>query len=266
MGFWRQWAGQLGDGTTIGKYSPVQIGTDSDWVSIAAGYAYTVALKSDGTLWAWGRNDNGQLGDGTTTSRLSPVRIGADNNWISIVAGAAHTIALKSDGTLWSWGRNMYGELGDGTTTERHSSVQIGAGGNWVSIAAGGYHSISAKSDGTLWAWGYNAYGQLGDGTTTDRYSPVRIASKIINQQIADFNGDGATDVAGFHLPPDQFFTDYAGTLGQYGWGGAESYPLVWDYDGDGRDRYFHLPYPHESVACERVPRRYHGPVRLGRR
>ncbi|HLG29265.1 MAG TPA: hypothetical protein VI387_03565, partial [Candidatus Brocadiales bacterium] len=85
-----------------------------------------IALKSDGTLWAWGYNYYGQLGDGTNTSKNAPVKIGTDNTWGSIVGvGAYHTIALKSDGTLWAWGDNYYGQLGDGTNTNRNVPVQI---------------------------------------------------------------------------------------------------------------------------------------------
>jgi alpha-tubulin suppressor-like RCC1 family protein/PKD repeat protein len=147
------------------------------WVSIAAGEEHTIALKSDGTLWAWGRNAYGQLGDGTTTDRYSPTQIGTDTDWVSIAAGSRHTIALKSDGTLWAWGANGVGQLGDGTTTDRYSPTQIGTDTDWVSIAAGGYFTIALKSDGTLWAWGANGVGQLGDGTTTRSLVPKKIGT-----------------------------------------------------------------------------------------
>ncbi|MEW6378500.1 MAG: Ig-like domain-containing protein [bacterium] len=171
--------GQLGDGANTDKNTPVQIGTDNQWVSIAAGWAHTVALKSDGTLWAWGRNDVGQLGDGTNSDKNIPVQIGTDNQWVSISANSEshHTLALKSDGTLWAWGRNDAGQLGDGTNSDKNTPVQIGTDNQWAAIAAGWGNSLALKSDGTLWAWGRNDVGQLGDGTNIDKNTPVRIGT-----------------------------------------------------------------------------------------
>ena len=105
---------------------------------ISAGGFHTMALKSDGSLWAWGPNSRGALGDGTTVDKLSPVQITADTDWVSISAGGFHTMALKSDGSLWAWGANATGALGDGTTGDKLSPVQIGADTDWVSISAGG--------------------------------------------------------------------------------------------------------------------------------
>ena len=170
--------GQLETGGTI--TSPVQVGSENNWVFVAAGSYHTAAIKTDGTLWAWGCNSNGQLGDGATTDEHSPEQIGTDNTWVSLAAGAAHTVALKSDGTLWAWGYNAYGQLGDDTGADRSSPVSIGTGTHWVAVAAGAYHTVALKSDSTgttLWAWGSNYYGQLGDGTKIQRSSPVSIGT-----------------------------------------------------------------------------------------
>jgi YD repeat-containing protein len=164
----------VGGGPPFDKINPTQIGTGNTWVSVAAGDSHTVALKSDGTLWAWGRNNYGQLGDGTAVDKPAPVKIGTGNTWVSIAAGWAHTVALKSDGTLWAWGR---GPLGDGTMDNKNAPVQIGAASTWVSISAGFSYTMALKSDGTLWAWGFNGFGSLGDGTTVGKTVPVQIGT-----------------------------------------------------------------------------------------
>lgn len=168
---------QLGDGTSINKNIPTQIGTGTDWLQVSVGGAHTLAIKSDGTLWAWGYNYNGRLGDGTATNRNTPTQIGLETDWVQVAAGVDHSMGIKSDGTLWAWGGNPAGQLGDGTDIEKFSPVQIGSGTDWVEIRAGYYLTLGIKSDGTLWAWGDNYYGQLGDGTTTVRHAPVQVGT-----------------------------------------------------------------------------------------
>lgn len=168
--------GEIGTGcnpTINGCYyysTPTQITTDTNWASISAGGFFTVSIKTDGTLWAWGSNYGGQLGDGCTpmsscANKTTPAQIGTDTHWSAAAAGGNHVIALKTDGTLWAWGINDYGQLGNGAPgPAAYSSVpvQIGTATDWKKIAAGDMHSLAIKTDGTLWAWGDNSYGQLG--------------------------------------------------------------------------------------------------------
>ena len=133
------------------------------WISTATRSHTNYAIKSDGTLWSWGRSDNGQVGNGTLVDQTSPIQIGTDNDWISIRSGASHVFANKSDGTTWGWGRNDHGELGDGTNVEKVVPTLIGTF-NYTSFATGANHSLAVKSNGTLWSWGFNAYGELGTG------------------------------------------------------------------------------------------------------
>ncbi|KNY26102.1 regulator of chromosome condensation RCC1 [Pseudobacteroides cellulosolvens ATCC 35603 = DSM 2933] len=168
--------GQLGDGTIVDKGAkPVQVLGLTNVISIAAGECHSFALKSDGTVWAWGHNSYGQLGDGTTVGEAKPIQVLGLTNVISIAAGEFDSFALKSDGTVWAWGYNGYGQLGDGTTEDKTKPVQVLELTNVISIAAGGYHGFVLKSDGTVWAWGYNGYGQLGDGTTVGKTKPVQV-------------------------------------------------------------------------------------------
>ncbi|MBI5237580.1 MAG: putative Ig domain-containing protein, partial [Deltaproteobacteria bacterium] len=137
---------------------------------------HTIALKNDGTVWAWGWNNYGQLGDGATIDRTTPVQVSGLTNVTAIAGGAEHTIVLKNDGTVWAWGRNIYGQLGDGTTIDRTTPVQVSTLTNVNAIAGGGEHTIVLKNDGTVWAWGWNIYGELGDGTTIQRTTPVQVS------------------------------------------------------------------------------------------
>ncbi|MBI3042490.1 MAG: Ig-like domain repeat protein, partial [Betaproteobacteria bacterium] len=160
--------GQLGDGTTssIPRLQPGQVGTESSWTAVTAGNGYTVALRSDGTLWAWGDNGAGQLGNGTNSDLSTPTQITSETDWAAVAAGNGHTVALKTNGTLWAWGNNSYGQLG-GTPANNWIPTQVGSASDWVAVAAAGLYTIALKSNGTLWAWGANYYGQLGKGTTS---------------------------------------------------------------------------------------------------
>ena len=184
--------GQLGVGSTspTNAGGPRQvigvggIGFLSDVVDIAAGADHNLALKRDGRVVAWGRNELGQLGIGFSTLLTNPITTptmvvgpggsGELTGIESLSAGGYHSLALTNDGSLWSWGFNWAGQLGDGTTSIRNSPVAV-SGLNVVDMAAGFYHSVAVLSDHTVKAWGYNGFGQVGDGSTVNRLLPVTV-------------------------------------------------------------------------------------------
>ncbi|MBK9640029.1 MAG: hypothetical protein IPO72_01725 [Saprospiraceae bacterium] len=169
--------GQLGNGTNVNQNKPIQIGSESNWMQVlAAGADYSLALRSDGSLWAWGYNEVGQLGDGTNKDKNTPTRIGADFNWVKLSAGLSHNLAIDVLAQLWVWGSNDGGELGDGSYINKNIPTQLGKD-SWWQVATGWDHSLAIESGGALWSWGYNLYGQLGDGTNITRSTPVRIGS-----------------------------------------------------------------------------------------
>ena len=177
------WKGMLGTGTAnINASSPVQVGALNTWANVTTGYKHCMAIKTDGTLWAWGDSGGGVLGDGQATiDYSSPIQIGALTDWAQVSAGRVHNQAVKTDGTLWGWGSNGRGCLGIGTEGPPHqasSPVQIGALTNWAYVKVGWSNSLAIKTDGTLWAWGEQSVGSLGLGdATADRSSPVQIGS-----------------------------------------------------------------------------------------
>gem|GEM_PF-2191429 len=121
---------------------------------IAAGANHTVALRNDGTVWAWGFNNAGQLGDGTTTFRNTPVQVQNISNVIAISAGGDHSLALRADGTVWAWGSNVRYQLGDGTTGRRLRPVRVLNISNANKIDAGTSHNLARLADGTVVEWG----------------------------------------------------------------------------------------------------------------
>ena len=177
MGFNSQ--GQLGHGNTTVRSSPVQVGSLTTWSKVACGRYATVAIKTDGTAWAWGENNYGMLGDGSNTNRSSPVQIGSLTTWANVACGRWHTALVKTDGTLWGCGHNGSGQLGQGDSTHRSSPVQVGSLTNWSIPTAGtiGQTTWVLKTDNTIWGIGNNGSGHLGDGTDANRSSPVQFGS-----------------------------------------------------------------------------------------
>ena len=170
--------GTIGDGTTVTKSSPVQVGTLTNWKQVSSDMDGVVAIRTDGTLWAWGQNSNGQLGLGTTTNASTPIQVGVLPYWDQVSSANDSVVAIETDGSLWSWGRNLQGVLGSGSTSPRSSPVQVGILKNWKQVSVSSNSTCAAiKKDGTLWTWGYSVFGELGTGTTVRISSPVQVGS-----------------------------------------------------------------------------------------
>ncbi|MFY2562096.1 RCC1 domain-containing protein [Corallococcus terminator] len=179
-GWGNNFFGQLGIGTiSSAHYTPTQVQNLTNVRVVSAGPFHSLALRGDGTVWAWGNGYYGKLATGTEDSTSVPVLATTLTGLISVSAGGSHSMALRSDGTVWTWGGNGAGQLGDGTTTQRNLPVQTTGLSGVISISAGDGHSLALKSDGTLWAWGHNTNGQLGDGTTIHRNTAAMIPGLV---------------------------------------------------------------------------------------
>ena len=173
--------GALGQDNTTSVSSPVLVGSGPSWSYVAGGGSNVLAIKSDGSLWAWGRDDYGALGLNTASINYSsPVQVGALTTWskVSTWSGGDHTAAIKTDGTLWTWGSGGLGQLGHNDAISLSSPVQVGAETNWDTVSSGNAFTAAIKTDGTLWTWGAGNQGRLGQNNTTSYSSPVQVGAE----------------------------------------------------------------------------------------
>jgi alpha-tubulin suppressor-like RCC1 family protein len=180
-------SGQLGIGgdafgNTSNSSSPVQVSAVTTWSRVAAGSSSSYAVRTDGTLWAWGSQINGALGNGlnVTWPRITPVQIGTDNNWLNVAAGDGFAFGIKTDGTLWAWGVNTYQQLGlNIASASVLTPTQVGTATNWVTVSAGSFHAAAINTLGELFTWGRNQVGQCGNGVSsaTNVNVPTRVGT-----------------------------------------------------------------------------------------
>ena len=172
--------GQLGDGTTTTRQSPVSVnlGVNRSAVAISAGESHTCAVTDDEAIMCWGYNNHGQLGDGTFLSKNSPIVVSVTNlnPVVSISSGRHHTCVLFSDSTLGCWGWNDRGQLGDGTTTSQTTLTQTNINANATALTTGDKHSCAILDNASLMCWGDNINGQLGINSTTNNPTPQSVS------------------------------------------------------------------------------------------
>ncbi|BDR54406.1 hypothetical protein KIMH_05170 [Bombiscardovia apis] len=147
---------------------------------VSAGWYHTLAVGSDGDLYAWGRNDAGQLGDSSTTNRMQPTKVRTPNGvkFLKVSAGPNNSFALGSDNRWYAWGANTSGQLGTGNTSNQLTPLAISMPsgvGAYTQVSTGSDHTLAIGDNGTTYAWGANTSGQLGDNTTSNRLSPVQV-------------------------------------------------------------------------------------------
>jgi len=167
--------------------SPIQIGSLTTWAQASAGVQFAAAIKTDGTLWTWGRSPNGESGTGRVTGGgfsgenvSSPTQVGSLTDWAKVSCGNKHVACIKTDGTLWTWGDALGGAKGDGEgNLDRSSPIQVGSLTDWADVNAGNNICLALKTDGTMWSWGAAAdnVGGTGQGDLINLSSPVQVGS-----------------------------------------------------------------------------------------
>ena len=192
-------AGGLGSESTNRSTPITTFAGGNNWKQVVSGNACTAAIKTDGTLWTWGRNNFGQLGNNDGINKSTPVTTFAGGtNWKQ-VSSDQFTAAIKTDGTLWTWGNNRGAQLGTNDTTTRYTPVTTFAGGtNWKQVNCGYLLTEAIKTDGTLWVWGSNNGGQLGindsNGIFGGRTTPVTTFAGGTNwKQVVDGSSGAIT-------------------------------------------------------------------------
>ena len=177
--------GSLGVNSTSTQFETFQqITTANSWLKVSPSLFFTLALKTDGTIWAWGQDDINQTGNPPASeSQTTPIQVGTANDWIDVATSTNSTaFALKADGTIWGWGFNVGSLLvSSSSVVGVNTPIQINGVTGFVKICAGGSHILAQKANGTLWAWGTGPGRGVGDGSPTIGSVPLQISTDTWN-------------------------------------------------------------------------------------
>lgn len=225
----RNAGGQLGLGNYNNQSTPTQVGSSTIWSTVAAGSGtHAAAIKTDGTLWAWGSNGYGQLGAEDFNTKNSPNQMRklvggsgtvGSTSWAQVACGYAFTIAIDVNGNIWSTGFNASGQLGLGFyNNSRYLLNQIGSGSDWKQVSCGKTHALAVKTDGQIYGWGNNSSGQLAIGSSGNTTStPTQEYYSRKNWNRVDCGGYSTAAIGN-----DGFYY-FAGYNHQFQWGSNSS-------------------------------------------
>jgi len=167
----------LGPGDTTNRTAPTLLDDRLEWTQVSAGETHMLAIRADGTLWAWGSNANGRTGLNAAAGTTEvPMQVGIFTDWVAVSAGRLHSAGIRADGSLWAWGDNGSGRTGLGASAGAALvPTRVGTATDWVQVSAGEANTMGIRADGSLWAWGAGANGRLGNNSTANQVNPMQV-------------------------------------------------------------------------------------------
>jgi alpha-tubulin suppressor-like RCC1 family protein len=210
-------SGQIGDGTTILKSTPVSVvgAALTRTFCHIAGYSTRLTIDKDGKVWAWGNNSYGTVGDNTTISKLTPVALGGATKTFCVIKVKNQALAIDKNGKLWGWGYNAHGQVGDNSVICKSTPVAVGGTNKtFCKIFTGLFNSYGIDKNGKLWSWGQNIASTylLGNGNIScaSALTPVAVGGALANKVVCEIAG--GRDYA--------FAIDSSGKVWSWGWNG----------------------------------------------
>jgi alpha-tubulin suppressor-like RCC1 family protein len=230
--------GELGQNSTDGRSSPIQIPGTTWSKNISTGENFAMATKTDGTLWGWGKNPDGSMGQNNQTKYSSPIQI--PGTWADAACGNKHALGVKTDGTLWCWGDGGGGQLGQNNTTSRSSPIQVGSDTTWSKVIGSWFTNMAVKTDGTLWVWGNGDSGTLGQG---DGGPSAYVSSPI------QITGSFPTGGTGYTASGGRFHNAFINTSGELFITGKQEYGQLGDNSTVGKSSPVQVPGSYKFVV-----------------